>query len=204
MRNEGIAGARSSLRVSTEIVLDEGVGGVKRGTTPLGAILKGIVAGTIGTLIFDLVWYGRYKKGGGEQSFVDWDLSAGVESFDQVGAPGQVGKRLYEGALQRELKAEKARATNNIVHWGFGILNGAAYGVLAGSMRNPSVALGPPFGAAVWAAGYAMLTPMGLYKWPWEYDAQTIWKDLSAHLVYGAATAVAFRALAGRKDHDRG
>jgi hypothetical protein len=34
-----------------------------------------------------------------------------------------------------------------------------------------------------------------LYKPIWEYDAKTLGDDLSAHLVYGLATAAAFRAL---------
>jgi len=29
----------------------------------------------------------------------------------------------------------------------------------------------------------------------WEYDAATLWKDLSAHLVYGLGTAAAFKLL---------
>ena len=33
---------------------------------------------------------------------------------------------------------------------------------------------------------------------PWEYDAEALWKDLSAHLVYGIATVTTFRGLAGR------
>jgi hypothetical protein len=31
-----------------------------------------------------------------------------------------------------------------------------------------------------------------------EYDAETLWKDLSAHLVYGVATATTFRVLPRR------
>lgn len=29
----------------------------------------------------------------------------------------------------------------------------------------------------------------------WEYDTETLWKDLNAHLVYGLATATTFRVL---------
>jgi hypothetical protein len=44
-------------------------------------------------------------------------------------------------------------------------------------------------------------TPLGalarrLYKPIWEYDLPTLWKDLSAHLVYGLGTAATFRATA--------
>jgi hypothetical protein len=35
-----------------------------------------------------------------------------------------------------------------------------------------------------------------LYKPIWEYDLETVAKDLSAHLVYGLSTATALRLLA--------
>jgi hypothetical protein len=47
----------------------------------------------------------------------------------------------------------------------------------------------------VWAAGYAVLPALGVYRPIWEYDLETLWKDLSAHLVFGLATAGAFRVL---------
>ncbi len=34
----------------------------------------------------------------------------------------------------------------------------------------------------MWAASYAVLVPASLYKPVWEYDAEALWKDLSAHL----------------------
>ena len=65
----------------------------------------------------------------------------------------------------------------------------------AGSRRKPAVWLGLPFGAAVWASGYAVLPQFGVYEPIWKYDVETLAKDLSAHLVFGSATAAAFRLL---------
>jgi hypothetical protein len=48
----------------------------------------------------------------------------------------------------------------------------------------------------VWLQSYAVLVPAKLYKPMWEYDAKTLWEDLSAHLVYGLTTATAFRVSA--------
>jgi len=36
---------------------------------------------------------------------------------------------------------------------------------------------------------------LGVYKPIWEYDARTIWQDLSAHLVYGETKATTAAAL---------
>lgn len=41
-----------------------------------------------------------------------------------------------------------------------------------------------------------MLAPAGVYKPIWEYPADGLWKDFSAHLVFGLGTASAFRGLA--------
>jgi hypothetical protein len=34
-----------------------------------------------------------------------------------------------------------------------------------------------------------------VYKPIWSYDLKTLWQDLSAHVVYGSATATAARVL---------
>ena len=44
----------------------------------------------------------------------------------------------------------------------------------------------------VWAGGYVVLPQLGVYKQIWKYDLETLEKDLSAHLVFGTATAAAF------------
>jgi uncharacterized membrane protein YagU involved in acid resistance len=98
--------------------------------------------------------------------------------------------------LGHEVPARYARLLNNATHWGFGLANGAGYGLLIGSRRKPKVWFGPPFGAAVWIGGYVVLPLLGVYKPIWKYDLDTLRKDLSAHLVFGTATAAAFDLLA--------
>ncbi len=88
---------------------------------------------------------------------------------------------------------------NNVTHWAFGIVSGAGYGVLAGSLRRPRVIDGLPFGASVWAGGYVVLPLAKLYKPIWEYDLKTLADDLSGHLVYGLATAASFQVLTRRR-----
>jgi len=61
-------------------------------------------------------------------------------------------------------------------------------------VRHPAL-YGPAFGAAVWLQSYAVLAPVKLYKPIWDYDAKTLGKDLSAHLLYGATTAAALTLL---------
>jgi hypothetical protein len=101
---------------------------------------------------------------------------------------------VIEGALQTSLDPKRwALPLTNIVHWVYPMLWGAAFAI--GTGARPRVAYGPVFGAGVWGFSYVALPPTGLYKQIWEYDAQTLWKDASAHLAYGAGTGLAFRVL---------
>jgi hypothetical protein len=168
-------------------------------TTPLGAIMRGLVAGTAGTVAMDALLFTRYRRGGGKDRLGRWEFSGGLDSWEDAPAPAQVGRRLVEGVTQRALPARRAALVNNVTHWSYGALAGLQYGVLGGSLGTPRVAYGAPFGAGVWATGYVVLPRLGLYKPIWEYDRVTLAKDLSAHLVFGLATAATFRVLsAGR------
>jgi hypothetical protein len=166
--------------------------------TPVGAVVRGVVAGAAGTLAMDLLWYARYRRGGGADAFADWELSAGLDGWEGAAAPAQVGRRVVEGLFQLELPADKARLTNNVMHWAYGVSWAAAYGVVVGSLSPPKARYGLVLGPVAWLSGYVVLPLAKLYKPIWEYDAQTLAKDLSAHLVFGATTGVAFRVLAGR------
>jgi hypothetical protein len=162
--------------------------------TPLGAVGRGALAGAVGTVAMDLVWYVRYRRGGGDQPFLEWEFPTKPD-WDKVSEPGQVGKRLVEGFLQRDLDPKWAPLTNNVMHWGYGMLWGVQYGIVTASGPRRSVARGLLLGPIVWASSYVTLPLAKLYKPIWEYDPKTLAKDLSAHVGYGLATASAFRLL---------
>jgi Protein of unknown function (DUF1440) len=143
----------------------------------------------------DTLLYRRYRRGGGQSGIAAWEFSAGVSSWEQAPAPALVGKRLVEGLFDLELPDTRAALVNNVMHWTYGMLNGVQYGIVAGSLRTPRVRYGLPFGATVWAGDYVILPAAKLYKPIWKYDAKTLANDLSAHLVYGLATAAALRLL---------
>jgi Protein of unknown function (DUF1440) len=167
--------------------------------TPVGAVVRGLVASAVGTLAMDLLLFARYRRGAGKSSFRQWELSADVPGWDQAPTPAHVGKRLVEGMFQVELPDRRAPLVNNITHWGYGLLGGAQYGLVVGSLRTPRTWYGVPFGAGVWSTGYVVLPAAKLYKPVWEYDLRTLAKDLGAHLVYGLTTAAVFSGLSPRK-----
>jgi uncharacterized membrane protein YagU involved in acid resistance len=143
----------------------------------------------------DLLWYVRFRQGGGDQSFLDWEFSVGVDSWDKASAPAKVGKLLYERVVGHELSARYAALSNNIMHWSYATGWSALFGLVASTPSWRAVTLGLPFGAFVWGMSYVILPRLGFYKPIWEYDLPTLWQDLSAHLTYGFTTGVALRAL---------
>jgi hypothetical protein len=171
--------------------------------TPLGAVVRGALAGAVGTVALDAVNYAQYRAGGGTDEPLKWEFSAGVDSWDQAPAPALVGKRVVEGFLQRELPPSSARLVNNVTHWGYGLFWGAQYGVVAASIRRRRLQ-GPLFGTVVWLSGYVVLPLAKLYKPIWEYDAKSLLKDWSGHLAFGNATAATFAVLGGRRKRRAG
>lgn len=169
--------------------------------TPLGAVVRGAVAGAAGTLAMDAVLYRRYRTGGGTRGFAEWEFSSCLSSWDGAPAPALVGKRLFDGLFQRDLAPRWAGLTNNVTHWATGIMWGAQYGIVSGSVTKPgartlaATALGP----AAWGASYVVLPLAKLYEPIWEYGVRTLAKDLGAHLAFGAGTVGVFGALGGRR-----
>ena len=163
--------------------------------TPLAAVAGGILAGAVGTVCLDAVNYLKYRRAGGTSSPLAWEF-APIQTWETAPDPGQVAKRVIEGFTQRKLPDRWAWLISTAAHWGYGSSAGAAYGIVAGSLRSPNALYGLPFGAAVFAGDYIALPAAGLYKQIWEYDAKTLAIDLSAHLAYGAGTATTFWLLA--------
>jgi hypothetical protein len=155
----------------------------------------GALGGAAGTAAMDLVLYRRYRRDGGKDSLWRWEFASGVTSWDDASAPGQVGRKIEQLATHRPPPENWARTTTNVVHWATGIGWGVQYGVLAGrTTRHPRV-LALALGPSAWLSSYVLLPLAKIYKPIWEYDAKTLGDDLSAHLVFGTATAAVFAAL---------
>lgn len=168
--------------------------------SPLGAIVRGAIAGAVGTLVMDLVWYARYRRDGGDQPFLDWELSTSTDSYDEAAAPAKVGRRVAEDVLDADLPERTAGTMNDVVHWATGLGYGAAHGLVSHAAGRARITDGLVTGPAAFANSYTVLPLIGIYQPLWDYDAETIYKDLSAHLAFGLATATAFRLLAATTD----
>lgn len=160
----------------------------------LGLTLRGAVAGAVGTVAMDLVWFARYRREGGDSRFRDWEVTREVQSWDDAPAPGQVGRKLIGTLTGRDVPVDRAAALSNVMHWAYGVSCTIAYGLLVHRLgsRRP-LWHGPVFGAVVWSSDYVTLPLAGIYEPIWKYDAATLYKDFSAHVVFGTAANAALR-----------
>jgi uncharacterized membrane protein YagU involved in acid resistance len=159
----------------------------------LRTALCGLLAGAAGTVAMDLVWFVRYKRGGGESSFPKWEFASGPDNWDDASAPAKVGKLLFEVATHQELPTSAVGVTTNVMHWGYGVQWGFVLATAIGNGSSLPIKRAPLLGALVWLASYVSLPIAGFYKPIWSYDLKTLWQDLSAHLVYGIAASLAFK-----------
>ncbi len=166
--------------------------------TPLLRILRGILAGAVGTAAMTLHQEVRQRlTQRHEQSEQENESSVGGEDEDpwrSAPAPAQVGKRLIEGVLDRPLSPQAIPALTRVMHWSYGSSWGGVYAIGRDSLRVGSQFLGPPFGLGVWAASYLQLVPLGIYQPPWSYELSAIADEIGYHLTYGVTVAASYEA----------
>jgi len=165
--------------------------------TPLGALVRGLLAGLAGTAAMTAFQEvksrvqssngGGESPGGGEQ-----------QSWEDAPEPAKVGKRISEGVFHEEVPEEQIDTVSNLVHWAYGTGWGGLYGLAHSTFHGRTLTGGTVFGGTVWGSGYVVLPAMKLYKPIWKYPASTLAQDLAAHLVYGLGVAGAYRLLERR------
>ena len=173
-------------------------GNAKR-TSRFRAVGRGLAAGVVGTAAMT-AWQEaaialKRARSTGKAAH---EHPADEDPWTHAPAPAQVGKRMLEKVFHKEVHADRIHLLTNVMHWGYGITLGGAYGAVQGALKGKPAVRGPVFGTGAWAASYAMLVPMGLYEPPWHYPAKTIAKDISYHIVFGAGTAIGYRFLERR------
>lgn len=86
----------------------------------------------------------------------------------------------------RSLTAEEGHAAGVFMHYAFGAVSAAAFGLaLPHDARHPT-AWGIAYGVAIWLAADEIIAPaMKLSAPPWRYSARTHFASFAEHLIYG-------------------
>jgi hypothetical protein len=138
-------------------------------------LLKGLVAGAAGTAAMTALQAARVRTGRASPSSV----------------PALAAERIFE--VHPENGRQRA-LLNDLVHWGYGSSLGALRAGLGGMGLSPPLAAAAFFGL-VWATELAVLPAVRVAPPPTEWGAGELASDALAHLVYAAATTLAYEAL---------
>jgi uncharacterized membrane protein YagU involved in acid resistance len=162
---------------------------------PRAAVLRGVVAGVVGTgaMTAAQVLPQKLQSSDGEESSGGDDPQ---DPWDQAPVPALVAKRLAEGIFHKEIPADRIDLVTNVMHWGYGTAWGGIYGLLHARAPDHPLRSGVMFGIGVWAMSYMQLVPMGLYEPPWEYSPKELSMDIGYHLAYGAGLGAGHRVVA--------
>jgi hypothetical protein len=109
----------------------------------------------------------------------------------------KVASAVAEPILDRELTEEEKPVAGELVHYGFGTLNGVLYGALAEIPFSPIKAgSGMAFGAALWVvADEYMVLKLGLRENEPPFPSTMHAYALASHLVYGLTLETVRRAI---------
>lgn len=101
----------------------------------------------------------------------------------------------------RHLTLEQKQKGGPIVHYAFGALMGAVYGLTAEAMPMAKVGFGTAFGAALFAGADLWAVPALGLSGSSESSVSSLATPFSAHLVYGATTEAVRRAVRAAISH---
>jgi uncharacterized membrane protein YagU involved in acid resistance len=111
-------------------------------------------------------------------------------------ATEKIADAIAEKVVHHKLPPRQRSLGGTLVHYGFGTLTGAVYGMIAEALPKAGAGLGLPFGAALWVAADNVAVPAsGLSEPPTKQPPSMLVYGLSTHLVYGFALELTRRLL---------
>ena len=167
---------------------------MREGPSPLGAVLKGALAGALATVV-------SYSTGR-----VLFGPFAPPEFLARRGGtppPHRLVQKFASGIFEVELSERQQANWVWGVHFGYGAFWGVIYALLQSSLHLPALLHGPLYGFAVWVAGHFYLMPSTKISAPASKQPRSIAGRWAAvNLVWGLVTALLYARLA--PDRDRG
>ena len=107
----------------------------------------------------------------------------------------KLADKISSGILEQPLEPGTLRVAGQAIHWSYGAMWGALYGVLESSFRLPTLVHGAIFGAAVGLVSATAVPALGLSGSARDKPVTLNTAQMANHLIYGFFTAIAFRLL---------
>jgi putative membrane protein len=154
-------------------------------------IIAGVIAGAVGAGAMSIVHKGLVAITSGTRQ-----PPAAAEPQQNEDATVKVAIRITRWLLPRPLPEDKKPLAGTVIHYAFGASVGGLYGGLATVVPRVTVALGLPFGVAVWLGAHVIMVPaLGLAAPPIRQPSLKEALEFVLHLVYGAVTELARRLI---------
>ncbi|WP_189092741.1 DUF1440 domain-containing protein [Deinococcus ruber] len=170
------------------------------------SVYRGVVLGLTGSVLGVLAM-GQYwtkvapllsDSSQGDDDAPDQNV---ISPLGQQHEPGEsstaaLGRFAYQAVTGKTPGKETRAALSEAVHWGFGVLSGAAFGAITARQQKANPLTGAAFGAAMWAVFDEGMVPLlGLQDGPAASPVSGHLNRLGAHLSYGAALGLGVWAL---------
>lgn len=164
----------------------------RRAPSPLGALVRGLVAGAAGAGLQSLFFRATAQWRPQPTQLPASDGGKPVREQKETNLES-AARRVWEGMMKRgPMRAADKRRAAVALHYLFGAMWGGVYGLWRESGRSPATL----FGAVVWMASDNLILPaFRLSGWPHRYRATEHGYALQAHLAYGVGTAAAYALL---------
>ena len=145
--------------------------------------VKGAIAGAVGVWALDKVTWAIWNRQ--NPATLQQERQARPEGLD----PAHVMANWAAEAMGKELSPKQPHPAGIAVHYGLGIMPGAAYGVLRNRVSGIGAAGGMAYGFGLFLMQDEGLNPiLGTSGKPTEYPWQAHARGLVGHLVLGLAT----------------
>lgn len=168
------------------------------GSSPLAVVIKGVVAGLAGTAVLTLAMQ-RGPQLMEEKFGVSPEMDATPEQREAPEDPtGELVERVASGVLDTDLDEDTRATAGQALHWGYGAMWGAWYGVTQSTLRWPALLHGSVFGLTVATVASTLVPAMGLAAPPTRQPKSVSAMQMANHLLYGWVVAFVFRVINGR------
>jgi hypothetical protein len=166
----------------------------KNGKNLAADIIKGSVAGWIGVIALDQVANYLYNHESKEA------LEREKQARDEIGSsdmgPASMAARKLARLCNLDLNEKQLNTTASVIHYGLGIVPGAAYAALLDRAPKLAIGRGTLYGFTLFAVNDELLSvKLGLAAKPSKYPWQAHFRGFAAHVAMGLATYHALRLL---------
>jgi uncharacterized membrane protein YagU involved in acid resistance len=144
----------------------------------MNRVLVGAIAGALATVPMTVFWETMHPRLAGEPP--------------RPLPPREVAEGLaVKAGIHRDLSERDFQDAALLLHFAYGTVTGAMFGLLAPKRPAAGLATGMLFGVGVWAGSYLGWLPAFGVRQPIEYDPPTRTRLLIAsHLVWGGSTGL--------------